>query len=217
MGRREVREDRGHRMTDRPDRQGLPGRVTAPHPAPAAIIRRLVEHACNGGNLAALDEALAPVGADSARGVSGVGNLREALAAFQAYVPDARWTIVEQVAEGDTVVTRLRVRGAFSGPLLGLAPPGRPATLEGMVIARFVGACVADVWLQADLLGLLQQLDVLPSLDLSRALTLARVARTGAIMATPLAHDPAARDTPWTPPDGRCHDDAMPGRMPNGG
>jgi len=174
-----MREDGGHRTADRSGRQGLPGHVTASHPAPAAIIRRLVEHACNGGDLAALDEALAPAGA-GARGVGSVRNLREALAAFRAYVPDAHWTIVEQVAEGDTVVTRLRVRGAFAGPLLGLAPPGRPATLEGVAIARFVGACVADVWLQADLLGLLQQLDVLPSLDLSRALTLARVTQAGA-------------------------------------
>ncbi len=177
-----MRDDRGHGMVDRPVRQGLPGRVSAPHPAPAAIIRRLVEHACNGGDLAALDEALAPAGA-GAQGRRGVGDLREALAAFRAYVPDARWTIVEQVAEGDTVVTRLRVRGAFCGPLLGLAPPGRPATLEGVAIARFVGACVADLWLQADLLGLLQQLDVLPSLDLSRALTLARVTQAGMALA----------------------------------
>ncbi len=176
-----MREDGGHRVADRPGRQGLPGRVTASHSAPAAIIRRLVEQACNGGNLTALDAALAPADA-GARGVGSVGNPREALAAFRAYVPDARWTIVEQVAEGDTVVTRLRVRGAFAGPLLGLAPPGRPATLEGVAIARFVGACLADLWLQADLLGLLQQLDVLPSLDLSRALTLAQVARAGALL-----------------------------------
>jgi len=167
-----MRDDKDHQMA------GRPGSVIAPHPAPAAIIRRVVTHACNGGDLAALDEALAPVGS----GARGVGDLREALAAFRAYVPDARWTIVEQVAEGDTVVTRLRVRGAFAGPLLGLAPPGRPATLEGVAIARFVGACVADVWLQADLLGLLQQLDVLPPLDLPRALTMAQVARAGALL-----------------------------------
>jgi len=141
--------------------------------APGALVRRLVEEACNDGNLAVLDEVLAlPVAVgdgsapddpdgQNARDAPGdtVGQrLRPLLAAFRAAVPDAHWTITEQITAGDTVVTRLAVRGAFSGPLLGLAPPGRPATLTGVAICRFAGGGLVDVWLQADLLGLLQQL-----------------------------------------------------------
>jgi hypothetical protein len=92
------------------------------------------------------------------------------------------------VAEGETVVARLEVRGSFSGPLVRLAPPGRPATLTGVAICRFAGVHLVGLWLQADLLGLLVQLGVLPPLGLAQALAMARVQRAGALLAgTPMA------------------------------
>src|SRR5439155_14062928 len=106
--------------------------------------------------------------------------LRDALAAFRETVPDARWTIAEQITQGDTVVTRLSVQGTFSGPLVGLAPPGRPATVTGVAICRFAQGRLVGLWLQADLLGLLVQLGVLPPLGLAQALAMARVLRAGA-------------------------------------
>jgi predicted ester cyclase len=121
--------------------------------------------------------------------------LRPLLAGFRAAVPDARWTIVEQIAQGATVVTRLRIQGTFSGQLLGLAPPGRPATLTGVAISRFAHGRLVELWLQADLLGLLVQLGVLPPLDLTRALAMAEVARAGTLLAESLAaRDPAAQE-----------------------
>ncbi len=157
---------------------------------PAARVRRVVEEACNGGHLAALDALLPPPSppatvADDVMGPAGSGMppLREYLAAFRAAVPDARWTIVEQISQGNTVVTRLAVQGSFSGPLLGLAPPGRPATLTGVAISRFVGGHLAELWLQADLLGLLVQLELSPPLDLAQAVAMAQVARAGALLA----------------------------------
>jgi hypothetical protein len=52
-----------------------------------------------------------------------------------------------------------------------------------------------DLWLQADLLGLLQQLGVMPPVDLAQAVTMAQVLRAGAL----LAGEPAPR----APPPGR--------------
>jgi hypothetical protein len=68
------------------------------HDTPAVRVRRLVEEACNDGNLAVLDAVLAPASASS--GAAGVG-LRDLLTAFRAAVPDARWTIVEQISQGE--------------------------------------------------------------------------------------------------------------------
>src|SRR5207248_7094960 len=109
--------------------------------------------------------------------------LRAYLDAFRAAVPDARWTIVQQIAQCETVVTRLVVQGTFCGPLLGLAPPGRPATLSGVAISRFARGRLVELWLQADLLGLLEQLELLPPLDLARAVAMAQVGRAGALLA----------------------------------
>jgi predicted ester cyclase len=161
--------------------------------ATAALVRRIVEEACSAGNLAVLDEVLAPpaaVSGDHACTRLGAAStpplhrhLRELLAAFRAAVPDARWTILEQVTEGETVVTKVEVRGRFSGSLVGLAPPGRPTTLTGVAISRFAAGRLVDLWLQADLLGLLEQLGVLPPLDLARAVTMARVLQAGRLVA----------------------------------
>jgi hypothetical protein len=158
----------------------------------AAVVRRVVEEACNRGDLAVLEEVLAPPGGpgDQTRAVLGIalgppvpGCLRELLAAFRAAVPDGRWVIQELVAEGETVVARLEVRGSFSGPLVRLAPPGRPATLTGVAICRFAGIHLVGLWLQADLLGLLEQLGVMPSLGLGRAVTVAQVLHAGTALA----------------------------------
>jgi predicted ester cyclase len=151
----------------------------------AAALRRLVDEVCNGGDLAVLDELLPPI--IHADGVAQSGRLREYLAAFRAVVPDAHWTIQEQIAEHDAVALRLQVQGTFSGPLVGLAPPGRPATVHGVAIGRFAEGRLVDLWLQADLLGLLQQLGVMPPLDLARAVAIAQVRWAGDLLATDAA------------------------------
>jgi predicted ester cyclase len=165
----------------------------------AARVRRLVDEACNDGKLAVLDAVLAPAGPTDPAAVDGRAGspLRDYLAAFRDAVPDARWTIVEQISQANTVVTRLVVQGTFAGALLGLAPPGRPATLTGVVISRFAGGRLVEVWLQADLLGLLQQLGVLPPLDLAQAVAMAQVSRAGAL----LADEAVQPNATWRP----CH------------
>jgi hypothetical protein len=168
----------------------------------AALVSHLVDEACNKGNLAVLDAVLPPapvlpVDAPPSE------RLRTFLAEFRAAVPDARWTIAEQIAAGDTVVTRLSVRGTFAGPLVGLAPPGRPATVSGVAISRFAGGHLVDLWLQADLLGLLQQLEVLPPLDLVQVVAMAQVQRLGALLAdapSPTSPRPATRRRARGPP-----------------
>jgi len=78
-----------------------------------ARVRRLVEEACNKGNLSVLDEVLARPARLADEQITEAGappRLRPLLAEFRAAVPDARWTIVEQIAQGDSVVTRLSVR-----------------------------------------------------------------------------------------------------------
>jgi predicted ester cyclase len=174
-------------------RQTRQTRQTAAH---AAALARLVEEACNEGKLAILDEVLAPPRDVTTEGTQVPLPLRGQLAAFRAAVPDARWTIVQQVAAGNTIAARLSVQGTFSGPLVGLAPPGRTATLTGVVFGRFSEGRLVDLWLQADLLGFLQQLEVLPPLRLAQAVTLAQVLQASAMLADELASSTAPFPAP---------------------
>lgn len=136
----------------------------------ATRVRRLLEEVCNRGNLAVLPDVV---------GATALEQLRALLLLVQHIVPDARWTVEEQICEGETVVTRLSVHGTFRGTLLGLAPPGRTATVTGVVITGFEGERIVRMWSQADLLGLLQQLAVMPRLDLVQAVAVAHMAWVG--------------------------------------
>ena len=51
--------------------------------------------------------------------------------------------------------------------------------MTGVLICRFANGRVATCWAQADLLGLLCRLGVLPSLDLEKVVAVARVLQAG--------------------------------------
>jgi predicted ester cyclase len=161
------------------------------HETPASLIQRLIQECCNDGDLSALEETLAmPVGPGASE-ASSPTRLPHLLAAFRTAVPDARWAIEEQITQGETVVTRLSVTGTFFGPLLGLARPGRSATLTGVAISRVAAGRLVALWLQADLLGFLQQLGVMPPLDLDQAVAVAQIARAAALASSDGAEIPA--------------------------
>jgi predicted ester cyclase len=47
--------------------------------------------------------------------------------------------------------------------MMGIAPTGKQVTVSGFVITRFADGKAVEVWNNADDLGLLQQLGVLPA------------------------------------------------------
>ncbi len=130
-----------------------------------ALVRRFVEEVQNRGNLALLDELVAPtfVNHSAPPGVpAGVEGVRMVTALFRQAFPDGRMTIEDMVADEETVVTRKTFRGTHQGEFLGLPPTGKPVTIGLIDILRIVGGRVTDHWLEADMLGLLQQLGAIP-------------------------------------------------------
>lgn len=70
--------------------------------------------------------------------------------------------------------------------------------IKGDTIGRFDRGCLEELWVQADLLGLLQQLGVLPSLDLAQAVTMAQVLRAGnACVGAVIGPGRAGSAQPW--------------------
>ena len=65
----------------------------------------------------------------------------------------------EEYPEGDT----RRGDPRYQGDLMGIAPTGRHVRFTGMIITRFVGGQVIEDWDMMDMLGLLQQLGVIPA------------------------------------------------------
>jgi steroid delta-isomerase-like uncharacterized protein len=97
--------------------------------------------------------------------IRGLAAMKAFVAAYRRAFPDARSTVLDQVSEGDKVVTRWSARGTHNGELGPIAPTGREFEMEGITIERIVGGKIAEVWVARDELGLLRQLGVLPERD----------------------------------------------------
>jgi predicted ester cyclase len=82
---------------------------------------------------------------------------------YRGAFPDSNITIHEQIADGDTVVTRWTATGTHTGTLFGIAPTGRRVTCTGMVISHFKNGKVIEEFESYDSLGLMRQIGVLPA------------------------------------------------------
>src|SRR5262245_9164664 len=113
-----------------------------------AVFRRFIEEAVAGGDLAAIDALFAPDAAyilpGGAAPLHGRAAIKAFAAAFRAAFPDYHGTIEEQVAEGDTVVTRVTGRGTNRGEFMGRAPSGKVAEWTVVHITRFAAGRIAE-------------------------------------------------------------------------
>ena len=131
-----------------------------------ALVRRFYQQ-IDGGNLDAMDELVTEDYLDhSPPPFPGLGPGREGLKqAFRVFwdATPGRHEIEDQIAEGDKVVTRLTARGVHRRDLPGIPATGRPVTMTATVIHRIENGKIAEKWSDKDILGLLQQLGVLPA------------------------------------------------------
>lgn len=140
---------------------GRPGPADALAEANKGVVRRFVARGLNGADDAVFDELLArdvvihraPAGFPPGR-----EGWKRNVAAFRAAFPDGRWVIEDLVAEDDTVVARLRVRGRHLGEFLGLPPTGRSVTWTATDVVRVVDGKIVEYWSNHDDLGLLQRI-----------------------------------------------------------
>jgi steroid delta-isomerase-like uncharacterized protein len=130
-----------------------------------ATVRSFIEEAFNKGNLAAVDELIADdyVGHAAGTEVRGREGMKGLVATYRAAFPDYRCTIEDQIAEADKVVTRWTARGTQQGELMGISPTGKRVSLPGVAVDRLADGRLVETWLEADVLGMLRQLGVVPA------------------------------------------------------
>lgn len=129
-----------------------------------ATVRSVIEEAFNKGNLSAIDELILEEYVNHAAGteVHGREGMKGFVTTYRSAFPDYHCTIEDQTAEGDTVVTRWTAYGTQRGELMGIPPTGKRVSLPGIVIDRLADGRLVETWLQADVLGMLQQLGAVP-------------------------------------------------------
>ena len=132
-----------------------------------AIARRFIEETFNKGNLAVLDEIVAPDHKDLGPGglpglPPGPEGSKQLVSMYRNAFPDIHITVEDQIADGDKVASRWTARGTHKGALTGIPPTGKSAVVTGMGIDRIVNGKIVESWGIFDQLGMLTQLGVMP-------------------------------------------------------
>ena len=130
-----------------------------------AIVRRFFDEVFNKHNLAFMDQYLAPNAVDHLipPGMpNGPEGSKQFIGMYLGAFPDLHATIDDMLADGDKVVSRTTYHGTNTGPLMGMPATGKQATVTGMDITRMANGKVVEHWGQLDMLGLMQQLGVVP-------------------------------------------------------
>lgn len=119
------------------------------------------------GNLDAVDELASADYVDHNPPIPGLPpgreGLRQANVLLRAAFSGVAHTIEEQLAEGDKVMTRLVVRGTFTGEFLGYPPTGQVVEIGGIAVHRLARGKLVEHWAHADMAGFMQQIGATPS------------------------------------------------------
>lgn len=132
-----------------------------------ALVRRFYEE-IDKGNISILDELVAADYVDHspppfpglAPGREGV---KQSFRLFQQATPGSH-RIEDQIAEGDKVVTRLTSTGKHEGDLPGAPRTGNEMKMTSITIHRIANGKLVEKWSEKDMIGLLQQIGVMPPL-----------------------------------------------------
>src|SRR6266498_682513 len=131
------------------------------------IARRLLEEVWNKGNLAALNEIIAKDHVSSGPGTlpglpTGPEGTKQLVTVYRNAFPDVHFTIDEQIAEGEKVVTRWTAHGTHQGELVGMPATGKSSTVTGIAVDRIANGKISESWGIFDQFGMMQQLGVIP-------------------------------------------------------
>jgi serine phosphatase RsbU (regulator of sigma subunit)/predicted ester cyclase len=126
-----------------------------------ALVRRFNEEVANQGNLDLADELLAPDFVDYdviPEKVADIEDVKRNVAELQASFSDYHFSIEEQLAEGDKVVTRTIFNGTHDQKeYRGVIPIGARITMETVDIHRVVEGKIVEVRHTANTAGFWQQ------------------------------------------------------------
>ena len=129
-----------------------------------AILHRYFEEWANHGNTAVADELIATnlVLRNPPAVIRSLEEYKTGMARFHAAFPDARYTVEDQIAEGDKVVVRWTLRATQSTKYQGHPPNGKTMTVTGISIFRLADGKIQEITVNMDRLGQMEQLGWLP-------------------------------------------------------
>ena len=131
-----------------------------------ALVRRFFEELWNQGNLVVADELMAPshVHHFPGKDIQGPDGVKQLVSGIRTALPDFHLSTDDVIAEADKGVMRFTIHGTHQGEGMGLPPTGKRVVYTGIDIFRIADGKIVERWGEVDMLGLLQQLGVIPAL-----------------------------------------------------
>jgi len=124
-----------------------------------SIYRRLIEEGFNQGNLAVVDELVAPNSREHQRGSEdGPEGARKTITYLRSAFPDFKITIDDVVVVGDMVWARQKGGGTNLGRFAGHPPTGRTAFIDVIDVCRIEDGKIVEHWGVPDQLGMMMAL-----------------------------------------------------------
>jgi predicted SnoaL-like aldol condensation-catalyzing enzyme len=133
-----------------------------------ALVRRFYAE-LDSGNLAAMDELVSETFVDhDPPPIPGLPPGRDGLkVAFEVFWRSTPGTheVLDQVAEGDLVVTRIRAQGRFAEDMGPIPATGGELDVTATSVYRVSDGKLTEHWGEVDSLTMMQQLGVVPTTD----------------------------------------------------
>lgn len=135
----------------------------------AVKFRRLIEVGFGDGNLATIDELMAPDCVEHQRGIQqGAVGAKGVVQTLHSWFSDFELKVVDMVVDGDKVWTLNRARGVNTGSVMGRPPSGKAVEIDVFDVGRFEDGKVVEHWGVPDQLGMMLQVGALPMVEPSR-------------------------------------------------
>ena len=128
------------------------------------IIEDLFSEVVNGQNLSATDKFIGPgyVNHGIPNAKTGPSGFKEIIQQFISAFPDLHVTQQQFIADGDTVAVRGYWTGTNKGSFIGAPASGRKVRVDYVDIWRIQNGKGVENWVQMDMLGVMQQIGVMP-------------------------------------------------------
>jgi len=132
-----------------------------------SLLDVIFEKAFNRGDLATIDELVAPNGISHQLSSGMPANrlgFKQWIAMLRTAFPDLQCTIEDEISDGDKIAAHWTLRGTHKGLFLGNTPTNKSIIVKGLIYARIANHQIIENWTMIDQLGVLQQLGLVPPL-----------------------------------------------------
>lgn len=130
-------------------------------------IRRLTDELWNKGNVDVCDGVYTENCSfhDPSFPIDGIAGMKQQVRELRAANPDLHMDSHEVLIDGDMSASRFTMGGTARGEFRGIPGTGKTWVMTGMVMDKWEGGRIAEEWVSYDLMGTLQQIGIIPSME----------------------------------------------------